>query len=71
MTTQFDQLFATISVSDETVQKTNKARSYFEHLALSLANLSAKTDTHEFSIVKTKLEEACFYAVKNLCLYEN
>jgi hypothetical protein len=50
------------------IEKANKIKDVFNEFLTNLADLCAPG--REFSIVKTKLEEACFFAKKSMANQE-
>lgn len=63
---EIKKLFTTQKLNDEGIDKFKDITAGFEQLAGALRGFV--TDPRCFAIVKTKLEEACFYAKKGMCL---
>ncbi|HZR56339.1 MAG TPA: hypothetical protein VFA74_05670 [Terriglobales bacterium] len=62
-----DQLFAFHKLNDEGQKKAVAIADTFGILLATLRSLCPE-QTREFSIVKTKLEEACFFAKKSMAI---
>jgi hypothetical protein len=58
-------LFQFHKLNNGGIQKANAIADTFDILLTTLSSL-CPTQTREFSIVKTKLEEACFFAKKSM-----
>ena len=58
-----DPLFQVHMLNDEGKKKATEIAEAFDHCLVKLMEV-CPTDNREFSIVKTKLEEACFFAKK-------
>lgn len=59
-----DPLFAVHMLNDAGKANANDIANKFDSLLLDLEKVAGDPPTREWSIVKTKLEEACFYAKK-------
>ena len=64
-----DQLFGNIKLNATGVAKAEYIAEVFSVLLYALEN-TCPTNGREFSIVRTKLEEASFYAKKSISKYE-
>ena len=62
-------LFSTVTLSKEGIANSETIRGAFSNLATLLEDV-LPGNSRELSIVRTKLEEASFYAVKALRNYE-
>ena len=60
-----DPLFSSTKLSEEGLTKTARIREAFSSLLYTLED-NCPNANREFSIMRTKLEEASFYAVKSL-----
>ncbi len=59
-------LFDKIDITDHGIEQIDNIRDGFKNL---LAGINHRCiEGREFSIAKTKLEEACFYAIKSCCI---
>lgn len=59
--------FATHKLNEEGTTKVHKVRNVFDHALEQLKHLCP--EGREFSITKTKLEEASFFAIKAVASY--
>lgn len=59
--------FSVHNLNNEGIEKANLIRDAFDELLSVLDQLCI--DGREFSIAKTKLEEACFFAKKSMCTH--
>lgn len=59
-------LFKVHRLNPAGLEAADKIASEFDRLLLELESLCA--DSREFSVAKTKLEEACFFAKKSLAI---
>lgn len=62
-----DPLFEVHRLNEEGLRKADNLARTFDTLLTHLKTLCPE-NTREFSIVKTKLEEACFFAKKSLAM---
>lgn len=60
--------FAVHKLNEEGFKKANAIRDYFDNILNILASEGMCIEGREFSIVKTKLEEACFFAKKSMAI---
>lgn len=60
--------FSVHMLNDSGIEKANKIKDVFNQFLTSLSDICAPG--REFSIVKTKLEEACFFAKKSMANQE-
>ena len=60
-------LFTVHKLTESGTAKANAIARDFEVLLMQLEEL-CDTQSREFSLVKTKLEEACFYAKKSMAM---
>lgn len=60
--------FAVHILNDEGIEKAKKIRNVFDDILTQLSDLCPPG--REYSIVKTKLEEACFFAKKAMANFE-
>lgn len=62
-------LFSSVNLNEEGLRKVNTIRGAFTQLLLEL-EYELPGNSREISIIRTNLEEACFYAVKAVRNYE-
>ena len=62
-------LFSSVKLNEEGLRKVNTIRGAFTQLLLEL-EYELPGNSREISIIRTNLEEACFYAVKAVRNYE-
>ena len=62
-------LFSSVKLNEERLRKVNNIRGAFTQLLLEL-EYELPGNSREISIIRTKLEEASFYAVKAVRNYE-
>ena len=62
-------LFSSVKLNEEGLRKVNTIRGAFTQLLLEL-EYELPGNSREISIIRTKLEEASFYAVKAVRNYE-
>lgn len=60
--------FATHKLNSDGIDRAEIIANVFDTALRRLEEVVITTDTREFSIVKTKLEEACFYAKKSMAM---
>jgi len=60
--------FAVHSLNEEGIKKANEIRNLFDELLTKLSDLCPPG--REYSLVKTKLEEASFFAKKSMAGFE-
>lgn len=63
-----NEQFAVHKLSPEGFEKANAIRDSFDNILNILSEDGMCIDCREFSIAKTKLEEACFYAKKAMAI---
>lgn len=64
-----NEYFGVHMLNDDGINKANQIRDSFDVLLNSLSSILGKCyGEREFSLVKTKLEEACFFAKKSMAI---
>lgn len=58
--------FGTWPIEGNVLANANSVRTHFDGLLQAIVPLFAKGNERYLSIVKTKLEEACFFAIKGI-----
>jgi hypothetical protein len=64
-----NEYFGVHMLNDDGINKANQIRDAFDILLNNLSSILGKCyGEREFSLVKTKLEEACFFAKKSMAI---
>jgi hypothetical protein len=66
MKNKMNQLFNSFQLTQEGIEKLEKVSIQFDDLLIFLSKQCE--ESREFSLCKTKLEEACFYAKKSISI---